>query len=102
MKQAKLLTDAEFKRFSAIVTALGYQTRNHILVALRFYSGLHASEIAALKVGNVFDEASRVKDTIYLNSDQTKDSDSATVLINSKLKRQLAKFSLTALPQRGV
>jgi integrase/recombinase XerD len=102
MKQAKLLTDAEFKRFSAIVTALGYQTGNHILVALRFYSGLRAREIAALEVGNVFDEASRVKETIYLNSDQAKGSDSATVLVNSKLKRQLAKFSLNALPQRGV
>ena len=49
--------------------------------------------IAALRVGDVFDDFGGVKDTIYLNSAQTKGSDSATVLVNTKLKRQLAKFA---------
>jgi integrase/recombinase XerD len=53
---------------------------------------LRACEIAALSVGDVFDEAGGIKDTIYLSSTQTKGSDSATVLANSKLKRQLEKF----------
>ena len=93
MKQAKLLTDAEFKRLTAIINSLRYPTRNHTIVALSFYAGLRACEIAALRVGDVFDEAGGVKDTIYLNSDQTKGSDSGTVLVNSKLKRQLMKFA---------
>jgi integrase/recombinase XerD len=93
MKQAKLLTDAEFKRLTAVINSLRYQTRNHTTVALSFYAGLRACEIAALRVGDVFDEASNVKDTIYLNSAQTKGSDSGTVLVNSKLKRQLSKFA---------
>jgi integrase/recombinase XerD len=41
----------------------------------------------------VFDEVGGVKDTIYLSSAQTKGSDSATVLVNTKLKRQLLKFA---------
>ena len=93
MKQAKLLTDAEFKRLSAIVNSLRYPTRNHTAIALSFYAGLRACEIAALRGGDVFDDFGRVKDTIYLSSAQTKGSDSATVLVNSKLKRQLAKFA---------
>jgi integrase/recombinase XerD len=93
MKQAKLLTDAEFKRLTAIINALRYPTRNHTAVALSFYAGLRACEIAALRVGDVFDDFGRVKDTIYLSSAQTKGSDSATVLVNSKLKRQLMKFA---------
>ena len=93
MKQAKLLTDAEFRRLAAIVNALRYPTRNHTAVALSFYAGLRACEIAALRVGDVFDEVGSVKDTIYLNADQTKGSDSATVLVNAKLKRQLLKFA---------
>ena len=92
MKQAKLLTEAEFRRLTAIVNSLRYPTRNHSAVALSFYAGLRACEIAALCVGDVFDDFGNVKDTIYLNSDQTKGSDSATVLVNSKLKRQLSKF----------
>ena len=92
MKQAKLLTDAEFKRLTAIINALRYPTRNHTAVALSFYAGLRACEIAALRVGDVFDDFGRVKDTIYLSSAQTKGSDSATVLVNSKLSKQLKKF----------
>jgi len=92
MKQAKLLTEAEFRRLTAIVNSLRYPTRNHTIVALSFYAGLRACEVAALRVGDVFDEAGGVKDTIYLSSDQTKGADSGTVLVNSKLKRQLAKF----------
>ena len=93
MKQAKLLTEAEFRRLTAIVNSLRYQTRNHTIVALSFYAGLRACEIAALRVGDVFDEAGGIKDTIYLNSAQTNGSDSATVLVNTKLKRQLVKFA---------
>jgi integrase/recombinase XerD len=51
MKQAKLLTDAEFRRLTAIINALRYPTRNHTIVAFSFYGGLSACEIAALKVG---------------------------------------------------
>ena len=93
MKQAKLLAEPEFKRLMAVINSLRYQTRNHTIIALSFYAGLRACEIAALSVGDVFDEAGGVKDTIYLNSNQTKGSDSATVLVNTKLKRQLLKFA---------
>ena len=93
MKQAKLLTEPEFRRLTAIINSLRYRTRNHTAVALSFYAGLRACEIAALRIGDVFDDFGRVKDTIYLNSAQTKGSDSATVLVNTKLKRQLLKFA---------
>ena len=85
MKQAKLLTDAEFRQLTAIVNSLRYPTRNHSAVAFSFYAGLRACEIASLRVGDVFDETGLVKNTIYLNSNQTKGSDSATVLVNTKL-----------------
>ena len=93
MKQAKLLTEPEFRRLTAIVNSLRYQTRNHTIIALSFYAGLRACEIAALRVGDVFDEAGGVKDTIYLSADQTKGSDSGSVLVNTKLRRQLLKFA---------
>ena len=92
MKQAKLLTDAEFRRLTTIVNALRYPARNHTAMALSFYAGLRACEIAALRVGDVYDEVGGVKDTIYLSSAQTKGSDGATVLVNSKLSKQLKKF----------
>ena len=92
MKQAKLLTEPEFRRLTAIVNSLRYPTRNHTIIALSFYAGLRACEIAALQVGDVLDEAGGVKDTIYLSADQTKGSDSGSVLVNAKLKRQLVSI----------
>ena len=64
MKQARLLTDAERKRLAAVIDSRRHATRNHTAVALSFYAGLRACEIAALRVGDVFDEAGAVRDTI--------------------------------------
>jgi integrase/recombinase XerD len=52
MKQAKLLTELDFKRLTAIVANLRYPTRNHTAVALSFYAGLRACEIASLRIGD--------------------------------------------------
>jgi integrase/recombinase XerD len=93
MKQAKLLTEAEFKRLAAIIDSLQHSTRNHTAVALSFYAGLRACEMAALRVGDVFDAQGKPKDTIYLSAAQTKGSDSCTVLANKRLRTQLAKYA---------
>src|SRR6056300_1296486 len=93
MKQAKLLNANERKRLTAIINNKRYPTRNHTIVALSFYAGLRACEIAALRIADVFDGDGNVKDTIYLSSLQTKGSDSCTVLVNSKLQKQLGKYA---------
>jgi integrase/recombinase XerD len=93
MKQAKLLNAAEFKRLSAVVDSLRHSTRNHTAVALSFYAGLRACEIAALRIGDVFDAQGQPKDTIYLSAAQTKGSDSCTVLVNKRLRQQLARYA---------
>ena len=46
-----------------------------------------------LRVGSVFDESGGVKDTVYLNSAQTKGTVSGTVLVNFKLNQQLLEFA---------
>jgi integrase/recombinase XerD len=61
MKQAKLLTEPEFKRLMAVINSLRYPTRNQTAVALSFYAGLRACEISALRIGDVFDDAGGVK-----------------------------------------
>lgn len=93
MKQAKLLTDAEFKRLTAVIDSLRYATRNHTAVALSFYAGLRACEIAALRIGDVFDSTGTVRDTIQLTAAQTKGSSSSTVLVNKKLRTQLQRYA---------
>ena len=99
MKQAKLLTDAEFRRLTAVVNSLRHSTRNHTAIALSFYAGLRACEIAALRTGDVFDAAGEPRDTIYLSAAQTKGNDGCTVLVNRRLRAQLQRYA-AAYPKR--
>ncbi len=92
MKQAKLLNANERKRLTAIINNKRYPTRNHTIVALSFYAGLRACEIAALKVSDAFDGNGEVRDTIQLASSQTKGNDAGTVLVSKRLAEQLKKF----------
>ena len=101
MKQAKLLTDAEFRRLSAVVNSLRHSTRNHTAVALSFYAGLRACEIAALQVGDVFEANGEPRDTIYLSAAQTKGNDTGTVLVNRRLRAQLQRYA-AAYPKRTI
>lgn len=93
MKQAKLLTDAERKRGTAVINAHRYSVRNHTIFALSFYAGLRACEIAALCVGDVFDSDGGVRDTIYLAATQTKGRDTGTVLVNKRLAKALSAYA---------
>ena len=93
MKQAKLLTELDFKRLTAIIDSLRHSTRNHTAVALSFYAGLRACEISALRIGCVFDAYGKPKDTIYLSAAQTKGNDSCTVLANKRLRQQLTRYA---------
>lgn len=93
MKQAKLLTSQERKRLAAVIDSKRHATRNHTAVALSFYAGLRACEIAALRVGDVFDATGAVRDTIHLRATQTKGKEAATVLVNKRLAHQLRKYA---------
>jgi integrase/recombinase XerD len=99
MKQAKLLNDAEQKRLAAVINSLRHSARNHTAVALSFYAGLRACEMAALRISDVFDADGKARDTVYLTAAQTKGSDTATVLVNKRLRTQLQRYA-AAYPQQ--
>lgn len=94
-KQAKLLTDAERKRLAAVIDSKRHAVRNHTLVALSFYAGLRACEMAELLVGDVYDETGAVRDTIYLQANQTKGAEGNTVLVSKRLRQMLARYAAT-------
>nr|WP_186363371.1 hypothetical protein [Rhizobium sp. ACO-34A] len=50
MKQARVLTDAEFKRLMAVVAQGKYAGRNRLAIFLSHFAGLRVGEIAALKL----------------------------------------------------
>ena len=60
-----------------------------------FYAGLRAKEIAALSVGNVFDEAGAVREQFILSAAQSKGGQTRTVYLNQRLRRALADYGDT-------
>ena len=93
MKQAKILTKAEYMRVMHVIDAHRHAVRNRTMFALSFYAGLRACEIAGLKVGDVYDEDGNVRNTLYLESEQTKGSEQQQVIVSKQLQKQLAVYA---------
>ena len=102
MKQAKVLSDTEFKRVLAVVAAGRHAERNRMAIMLSHYAGLRVGEISKLKVGDILLEDGSISDQLYLNPSYTKGGHSRTVFINAKLSKELQKYmrGLSALSTR--
>ena len=92
MKQAKVLNEAEMKRLLAVIDAGRHAPRNRLAVMLSYLAGLRVGEIAALKVGDVFDSDGKVRDQILLKASYTKGKEARTVFVGSKLAKELTRF----------
>ncbi|WP_417783643.1 tyrosine-type recombinase/integrase [Terasakiella pusilla] len=92
MKQARIPNETELKRLLAVVATTRYSARNRIVVMLSYYAGLRVGEIAALKIGDVYDADGNVREQIALKAAYTKGNHARVVFVNAKLKRELEKF----------
>ena len=63
MRQAQTLNEAQLRRVIQYCRSRRHPTRDETIILTSFYAGLRAKEIAALTVGNVFDEAGNVRDS---------------------------------------
>src|SRR5512144_608474 len=95
MKQAKVLNEGEMKRLLAVIEAGRHAPRNRVVVMLSHLAGMRVGEIAALKVGDVFDSDGKVRDLILLIVNYTKGNEARTVFVGSKLAKELGRFRLS-------
>ncbi|MBI1257652.1 MAG: tyrosine-type recombinase/integrase [Chloroflexi bacterium] len=92
MKQAKTLRPEEIKRVLAHVATRRHAVRDRAVVLTSFLSGMRAHEIASLRIVDVLDEFTNVRDEIVLRPEQTKGSRTRRVFVNAKLKKELATY----------
>jgi integrase/recombinase XerD len=72
MKQARVLTETEFKRLLAVVAQTKHAGRNRLALMLSHLAGLRVGEIAALTVHDVIDSDGKVREQLRLSAEVTK------------------------------
>jgi integrase/recombinase XerD len=97
MKQAKVLNRQEFKRLNAVVGSTRMAERNRVAVALSFYAGLRACEIASLRIGHAFNFTGVMNDFLRFEKHQTKGNEANSVPVSRRMSQALARYA-TAYP----
>lgn len=92
MKQAKTLTNKEYRRVVTVTKSGRHSVRNCIALSLSFNAGLRVKEIASLKIEDVFTNNNEVKPFVVLDAEQTKGSNSRTIVLNQKLQSELQQY----------
>lgn len=92
MKQAKVLTDTEFKRLLTFIDGSRHAARNRLAFMLSFYAGFRVGEIASLKFGDVFDHDGKPREEIFLAAQYTKTNEARRVYTNGRLRKELERY----------
>ena len=92
MRQAQTLNEAQFRRVLHYCRSRRHSLRDTTIFMISFYAGLRAKEIAALTLGNVFDEAGTVREQFILGTEQSKGGQRRTVYLNQRLRKALAEY----------
>ena len=98
MAQASVLTDNDIRRVFRIVETTRHPARNRLAFVLSIYAGLRVGEIAALTIGDVATTDSRIRREIKLGAHQTKGSKGRTVMLSTRVRREIETF-LMARPR---
>ena len=92
MRQAQTLNEAQLRRVVQYCRSRRHPTRDETIILTSFYAGLRAKEIAALTVGNVFDEAGNVREQFILSAAQSKGGKTRTVYLSQRLRKALLEY----------
>ncbi|MFT4161805.1 tyrosine-type recombinase/integrase [Shinella sp.] len=91
MKQARVLTEAEFKRLLAVVAQTKHAGRNRLALMLSHLAGLRVGEIAALTVRDVIDSEGKIREQLRLSAEITKGGHARVMFLNDKLRREIER-----------
>ncbi len=101
MKQARVLTDAEFKRVLAVVAQMKHASRNRLALMMSHLAGLRVGEIAALTLRDVIDCDGKVREQLRLSAEITKGGHARVVFLNEKLRREIERYAGEYLADRA-
>lgn len=89
--KAHVPSDAEFKRLFVVTKAGLNAKRNVAILSASYRLGLRAKELAALKVGDILDDAEGLKEDCRLAASQTKGGKPRVVYLTNPAVRSVLK-----------
>jgi integrase/recombinase XerD len=92
MKQARTLTDKEFRRAVAAAAQHKLSQRDVLILHMSFGCGLRACELAALNVGDVRDSTGKAVAEFVLKPKQTKGSQHQRVFVSTAVQRHIQLY----------
>jgi len=94
-KQARTLNERELQRLLDYVATTKNAQRNRTMILLTHLAGMRIGEVAAVRVCDVLASDGTVRDEIHLSASQTKGNKSRTVLLNERMRAELALYMQT-------
>jgi integrase/recombinase XerD len=93
MAQAATLSEAQIKRALRFCQSRKHVTRDSTILLFSIYTGLRAKELAALRMGDVYDSDSVPRSQFTLSAIQTKGARTRVVFVNKALSTQLVLYA---------
>ena len=94
-KQAKTLNERELQRVLDCAAKTKFAKRNRAILLLTHLAGMRIGEVAAVRVCDILANDGTVRDEINLSAAQTKGSRSRSVLLNERMKAEMAAYIQT-------
>ena len=92
MKRALTLNEQQYRYAITFCNTRKHTLRDQTIIHISFLAGLRAIEIAALCVGDVYDERGRARSQFTITQAQTKGDSARTIYVNKKLMRILDAY----------
>ena len=92
MKQARVPTEAEFRRLAAVISQGKFGLRNRIALMLSYLAGLRVGEIASLRWSDLVDGDGKVREQLRLSAAVTKGGHARVVFLNARLRKEVEQY----------
>lgn len=92
MRQARVLTEQEFKRLLAVVAQTKHAERNRLAFMLSHLAGLRVGEIAGLLVSDVFEADGTIRERLVVRANIAKGGHERVVFLGERLRHEIEQL----------
>lgn len=104
MKQARVLTDPEYKRLLAVVAQRKHAERDRMALMLSHLAGLRVGEIAGLIIRDIFEADGSVREQLRIRASIAKGEQERVVFMSERLRREIVRYrdAIAGITERDI